>query len=249
MVHSALLLLHVSGAVVGLLSGALSTLFRKGSGLHRLSGNFFAVSMVAMALSGAWIAAFIKPNDGNLMGGVLTAYVVATGWIAGRRRERQTGPCDVIALSVVLTVAAAAVTWGVEAARSPHGQKGGYPPALFFIFGSIALLFGISDLRMIARGGLAGGRRIARHLWRMCFAFLFALLSFYPSRAMLFPEWFRRTNIAYVPHVLVLGMTIYWLIRMRAKRRPAATRQPSFLEIHDADRPADAVPVAVRVTR
>jgi uncharacterized membrane protein len=46
MFHSTLVLFHVCNAVVGLLSGFLSTLFQNGSGLHRVAGNIFFVSML-----------------------------------------------------------------------------------------------------------------------------------------------------------------------------------------------------------
>jgi hypothetical protein len=34
-------------------------------------------------------------------------------------------------------------------------------PGMYFVFGSIALLFAASDLRMIVRGGVSGVKRVA----------------------------------------------------------------------------------------
>lgn len=226
--YPALILIHICGAIVGLLAGFMAMAVRKGSGLHGAAGTVFFVSMLSMSAAGAYMAAFIKPNDGNLMGGALTFYVVATGWMAGKRRERKTGMFDVAALLVALAIATAAATWGVEAARSATGSKGGYPPTLFFVFGSIALLFAASDVRMIVRGGVSGAQRIARHLWRMCVALLFALFSFYPTRAHLFPRSVNQSNLLYVPHVVLVGAMLFWLVRMshrkRAERRRATDR-------------------------
>jgi len=212
-------MLHICGAVVGLLSGFMAMVFRKGSGLHGAAGNVFFVSMLSMSSAGAYMAAFIKPNNGNIMGGVLTFYLVATAWVTARRRERTVGIFDWSALLIALAIGTAGVTWGVQAAVSPSGLKDGYPPFLYFIFGSIALLFAASDVRMIVRGGVFGAQRIARHLWRMCLALLFATLSFYPSRAHLFPKWLNQTNLLYVPHVLLVGAMLFALYRVSIRKR------------------------------
>src|SRR5438132_8235678 len=214
LLYRPLLMLHICGAIVGLLAGFMAMAFRKGSGLHGAAGNVFFVSGLSMSAAGAYIAAFIKPNNGNVMGGVLTFYLIATAWVAARRRERKVGIFDLSALLIALAIGAAGVTWGFQAASSQTGLKDGYPPFLYFLFGSIALLFAASDVRMVVRGGVSGAKRIARHLWRMCLALLFALLSFYPSRALFFPRWLNETNLLYVPHVLLVGAMLFWLYRV-----------------------------------
>ena len=217
--HTALTMIHICGAIVGLLSGFMAMMFRKGSGMHGAAGNVFFVSMLSMSAAGAYMAAFIKPNNGNVMGGVLTFYLVATGWMAASRRDRKVGIFDVSALLIALAIATAGATWGIQAASSRTGLKDGYPPFLYFVFASIALLFAASDIRMIVRGGVFGAKRIARHLWRMSLALLFAMMSFYPARAHLFPRWFNQTNLLYVPHVLLIGAMFFWLYRVSVRKR------------------------------
>src|SRR5438105_12469626 len=155
-------MLHICSAIVGLLSGLMAMGFGKGSGLHSAAGNLFFVSMIGMAGAGAYMAAFIKPNNGNVMGGSLALYMVTTAWVAARRRERKVGIVDFGALLVALAIATAAATWGIQAATSHTGLKDGYPAGLYFFFGSIALLFAAADVRMIVRGGVSGAPRIAR---------------------------------------------------------------------------------------
>ena len=231
--YATLLLLHISGAVVGILSGFLSMAFRKGSGLHRAAGDVFFVSMLLMSGAGAFIAAFLKPNIGNVLGGLLTFYLVATGWLAGRRRERRVGAYDFAALAGIAAIFVTEFVFGVQAAASPTHLKAGYPPTLFFVFGTISLLFGASDVRMIVRGGIEGTQRIARHLWRMCLALLMAYLSFYPTRARLFSQAVNDSRILYLPMIFLIGSMIYWLIRVRLGRQhvraiPAENRTPGW---------------------
>ena len=216
--HAVLIMLHVCGAIVALLSGFMTMGLRKGSGLHGAAGTIFSVSLFTASAAGAYMAAFIKPNNGNVMGGVLTCYLVATGWMAAKRRDRKVDSFDFSALLVAVAIGTAGVTWGFQAALSRTGLKDGYPPAMYFIFGSIALLFAASDVRMVVRGGVSGAQRIARHLWRMSVSLLFALISFYPSRAHLFPKWLNETKLLYVPHVLLVGAMLFWLVRVSRKR-------------------------------
>jgi len=216
--HSAMTMIHICGAVVALLAGFMAMSFRKGSGLHSAAGMVFSISLLCAAAAGTYMAIFIKPNKGNVMGGLLVLYLVATGWAVARRRERKAGIFDRSALLMALAIAAAAMTWGFQAATSRTGMNDGYSPGMYFFFGSIALLFAVSDVRMILRGGVAGSQRIARHLWRMSLALLFALISFYPSRARLFPKWVNDSNLLYVPHLLLAVAMLFWLVRVRSRK-------------------------------
>ncbi len=212
-------LVHVCCVTIGLISGALSMLFRKGSGLHRVAGTFFFVSMLSASGAGAFLASFVHPNRGNVLGSVVTFYLVATAWVAAKRRERSIGVFDFAALAVAFAIGTAAMTWGARAASSPTHLLDRYPAPLYFVFGSIALLFAASDVRMLVRGGVAGAQRVKRHLWRMSLAFLFALASGYPGQLRLFPKAWRDTNLLFVPHVLVAGAMVWWMVRISRRKR------------------------------
>ena len=219
MLATTLVLTHVCSAAVGMLSGYMAMLFRKGSGLHGAAGSVFFLSMLAASAAGAILAGFIHPNSGNVIGSTLTFYLVSTAWVAAKRRDGKAGVFDWVALLFALAIAATAATWGVEAATSAKHSKDGYPAPFYFIFGTIVLLFAVSDVRMLVRGGVFGTKRIARHLWRMCMALLFASLSFYPGQAKFFPKWLRATNLMYVPHVLLAGAMLFALYRVSVRKR------------------------------
>src|SRR6266849_10980059 len=85
-----ILIFHISGGVLGMLAGTAAMLFRKGSDRHRLAGDVFAISMLCMGTAGAYLA-FMKHQTGNVFGGMLTIYMVATAWAAGRRGEAGLG--------------------------------------------------------------------------------------------------------------------------------------------------------------
>jgi hypothetical protein len=80
--------------------------------------------------------------------------------------------------------------------------------------GSVILLAGIGDLRMLVRG-ISGKRRIARHLWRMCFGWFIATCSFFLGQQPVFPARLRGSPVLLVPALLPLALLIFWLIRVR----------------------------------
>jgi hypothetical protein len=60
-----------------------------------------------------------------------------------------------------------------------------------------------------------GTQRIARHLWRMCFALFIASASIFLARQQLFPALFRKTGALYLLSFLPIILMIFWLIRVR----------------------------------
>src|ERR1700691_3250164 len=214
MAHSPLLLLHIVSGTVRMLSGFVAVFLRKGSRRHALAGSVFVVSMLCLSASGTYLAT-VKHQPGNILGGSLTFYLVATAWMTARGREGAPGIFDWAALLVVLGVAAAEWTFGVEAAMSPTGMKYDYPPWPYFIFGSVAALAFAGDVRMLVRGGVAGTKRLARHLWLMCFALFIAAASIFLARQQLFPALLQRTGVFVFLSVLPLLLMIFWLLRVR----------------------------------
>jgi hypothetical protein len=107
------------------------------------------------------------------------------------------------------------VSYGFEAAKNPTQSIGGVPAGMSFFLGSVALLSAAGDVRMIARGGLFGAHRIARHLWRMCFGLFIVSGSFFLGQQQVFPAFLRKTNVLFVPAILPLLLMIFWLVRVR----------------------------------
>jgi uncharacterized membrane protein len=212
------LALHITAAAVGLASGALALIYRKGSALHRRAGQWFVVSMLVMAGVGAAVAPFL-PQRGSAVGGAFTLYLVVTGWMTMRRKYGASGRFERFALIYVAGVVAADLFFGWEAARSPSGQLDGIPAAPHFIFAALAALAGFGDFRVIRRGGIAGVSRLARHLWRMCVALFIATASFFLGQQQVFPEALQGSPLLFIPEFALLGGLGYWLIRIRVGRR------------------------------
>lgn len=217
MSFSPVLISHICGGIVGVLSGAAAVAFRKGSRRHALAGNVFSVSMVAMSLCGVYLA-IMKSRTGDILGGTLTPYLVATSWMTIRRRNGKPGVGDWTALVVAIVLAAVTVTFGLQAAMSPSGMVHGYPPGVYVFLSSVILIAAAGDIRMLVRGGISGTQRIARHLWRMCFAFFIASASIFLARQRLFPTALRETGVLYILTFLPLAVMVFWLVRVRVTK-------------------------------
>ena len=215
LMHMVLRWAHISMGLVGILSGTAALTFRKGSRAHEMVGHVFFVSMLIMASMGATLALTYSPNRGNVMGGGLTFYMVATAWATVRRRPGETGRTEIALAGLGAAVASAGYTFGTMAALSPTHTLDKYPPPLFFIFGSVALMLVAFDVRMIARGGVTGTARLTRHLLRMCLAMFMATASLFLGQPKVFPMAVRHSGLLPVPVVLVVFALLYSLIRIR----------------------------------
>lgn len=226
-----LLVLHIAAGTLGMLSGFVAVFFRKGSRRHRVAGNVFVISMLSLSLSGVYLA-FMKSQPGNVLGGTLTFYLVATAWITARRRNGEPGIFDWGALLVAMAVTAVNLTYGIEAAIGQTGLKYGYSPGPYFFLGSVALLAAIGDVRMLVRSGISGTPRVARHLWRMCFALFIAASSIFLARQQVFPALLRKTGVLLLLSFLPLILMIFWLFRVRFTNAYKKKSMPSTGDVY-----------------
>ena len=227
---------HAAMGLVGLLAGTAAMVLRKGSRPHALAGRVFVAAMLLMSSTAALIAFFDPQGETiNKMMGLLTFYLVGTAWLTARRRGGVAG-IDRIALFVAMSLSAALFGHGARVAGG-SGSEGGVPAAVFFVFGAVAALAANGDRRLLARGGVTGTARIARHLWRMCAALFIAAGSFFLGQPQVFPDWLRNdAGLRAIPVLLVLAALAYWTIRVRF---PNAYKAGS-LDLHTPPPPLSA---------
>jgi len=209
-----ILLPHVLAGGLGIVSGFVALYAMKGATLHRKSGMMFVYAMLVLSVTGAVLAMTFRPNMGNVMAGVLTFYLVLTAVLTVRRSAPW---LDLVAMLVGLAGGLSGIALGFDAiARG--GVRQGIPAPVFFVFGAVGLLASAGDLRMIRSGGLQGGPRLARHLWRMCLGLLIAAASFFLGPPRRVPEIIRIPALLPIPVLVPLLAMLYWLWRVRIRR-------------------------------
>jgi hypothetical protein len=192
-----------------------------------LAGKVFVVSMLTMGAFAVYLA-ITRHQPNNIGGGILTVYLIGTAWLTARRRDGETSRWDWIVLLIPLALGT--LTWmnGIKVLRSGASSQDGVPVGMSFFMGSVMLLAAAGDVRMLVRGGVLGAKRIARHLWRMCFGLFIASGSFFlgPSNRPLrllsavglgqhLPPALFSTSLYLILTVLPLILLIFWLVRVR----------------------------------
>lgn len=212
------MIFHISAGAFGLLSGAAALFSQKGSDLHRAAGKIFVLSMLTLIAS-ATVLEYWKPEGSNILGTIFPFYVVATAWMTVKRKAGEIGRFEWGALVVVLAIGAGNVISGLEAANSETGLKYGFTAGFHYFWAGVAAFFAAGDARLIYRRGISGAQRIARHLWRMCFALLSAAGAFFLGQAQVFPDSIRDTQIFsvpinFAPVIIIAVLLFFWLFRV-----------------------------------
>jgi uncharacterized membrane protein len=215
--------LHIGGGAVGLVSGTVAVIARKGGRLHRKAGKVFVISMLVMAVFACYLAFVIPKQLANVFISVLALYLVSTAWLTIRRRDGTIGLSEKIALLVGLCLCAPFAILSFQLAlgltplfKSAVPFKG---PVLIAIYGftSVLALAAIGDARVVLAGGISGISRISRHLWRMCLGLTLAAGSgFTNGFARLLPGPYHVPLAFFFPQFIPLVLLIFWMIRVRS---------------------------------
>ncbi len=169
----------------------------------------------------------LRTGPGDLVAGLLAAYFVGTAWTTVRPASPWTRRINAAALTVAVGLALLAALGGVRSINNPGLSSGGVPfrtiGVMSFILATVLLLAAAGDLRVMRSGMPRGGPRLARHLWRMCFALFIAAGSFFSIEervAKVLPEPFTSGPMRALPILLLFGTMFYWLWRVRGRRTP-----------------------------
>jgi len=206
--------IHIAAGGLALVLGAVALSVKKGGTVHRRGGLLFVYAMLVMGTTAAIL--------GNVGGGLMAIYFVVTALTTVRPVSPWTRRINVAALVLVAGLASLDILGGVKAFNSPRGSLNGVPFAMFFFLATIMILAAIGDVRIMRFGLPRGGPRLARHLWRMCFALFIAAGSFFSIRervAKILPEPLTTAPMRMLPILLIFGAMFYWLWRVR-RRRP-----------------------------
>ena len=171
----------------------------------------------------------------------MTAYFVGTALTTVRPASPWTRRINAAALTVAVGLALGCDRGRRQGRSTALASPGGVPfrtiGVMSFVLATVLLLAAIGDVRIMRFGLPRGGPRLARHLWRMCFALFIAAGSFFSIRervAKILPEPFTTGPMRALPILLLFGAMFYWLWRVRGRRTlPVLVRH-------------DSVPVASR---
>ena len=128
----------------------------------------------ALALAFGYVALYAsKGATLHRRSGMLFVYAMVTMSLSGAVMDAWK------TRSITVNVVAGLMTFYFVATGLRRGRPEAAPS---FIFGIVGLLAATGDIRVLRGRVMQGTRRIARHLWRLCFAMWVAAASFFWGR-------------------------------------------------------------------
>ena len=206
-----LMFFHVLAGTLAVLAGSTAMLTEKGSITHRAAGNLFFVSMLIMGVAGS-IIAFHLPQMITFIAGLFTCYLIVTAWLTVKTQPRSRNILDFVTFLAVLCIAVLALYSGYQASNSDNGTLDGFSAEPYFFFAGLALFALFLDAIYLYKNGFQGKLRIARHLWRMCFALYIAVGSLFTGPgAQIFPASLQGNWMLSLPEYAVAMAMLIWL--------------------------------------
>jgi hypothetical protein len=210
------LVTHFGTGLVALVAGAIALSVGKGSRLHKQSGIVFTFAMIITGILASVISVYAGKS---VFGGLFVVYLVFTATTTVKTLSWSGRRVDVALMVFALLFAVLSFIDGYNTWQLPGHAKNGVPAGMILFLGTVSLLAGIGDFRMIRGGALKGTKRIARHLWRMCFGLFIATGSFFLGQMRFIPAPIRFVPLMFALGVAPLVILLYWMWRIRLRRR------------------------------
>ena len=213
------LAVHFTAGLLAIVAGTIALSVAKGGRLHKQSGLVFTWAMVGLGLTAAGIGAY-ENRPGQVFAGLVAVYLVFTAMTTVKPLAGMGQHVGVALMVLAFAYAVASLYGGMTEWLDPTVEVVGRPrvvPPL--VIGTVILLAAIGDLRAIRVGGLQGSRRLARHLWRMCFGLFIATGSFFLGQMKFIPEPLRIVPLLLVLAFAPLLFLLYWMWRVRVRGR------------------------------
>ncbi|MBC7895475.1 MAG: hypothetical protein H7066_08675 [Cytophagaceae bacterium] len=211
---------HYAAGLVAIVTGFAALVVAKGGVAHKRIGITFAYAMLYMGVTASGIAMY-EGKSTSVVAAMVVGYMVITATTTVKPLRAGSRPVDLVMMVVAFTIAALNLWTGYVVLGSPGRQLNGVPAGMMLFMGTVFLLAGVGDARMIRAGGLTGARRIARHLWRMCFALFIASGSFFLGQMNFVPEPIRIVPLLFALGLAPLVVLLYWMWRVRLRKRLA----------------------------
>ncbi len=207
------LILHIVGGSVGLLTGMINILRKKGDKNHKLVGKIFLISMLSAGIS-SLILASIHPNYFLSMVGVFTLYLVGSGQLYLKGYNNTTS--KIIGWTITILMLLAGILFvGIGVLDLAKTNLFGL---VFVSFGCLGLRFVQQDFKNYKGQSSIKNYGLVAHLQRMTGGFIAALTAFLVVNAKYFPEQLPSFLYWLLPTIVLTPLIIKWSRRFEVKK-------------------------------
>jgi uncharacterized membrane protein len=210
------LVLHIAGGAIGLLTGLVNVVRKKGDKKHRIAGRVFLYSMLS-AGSSSLVLSLLHPNYFLFMVGVFTLYLVGTGYRYLYSKIHNTNekpkPIDWFITFTMLVAATLFIGIGIL-----YLVKSSLFGLVFITFGLFGLLFVRHDFTNYRGNSKIENYWLTAHLQRMTGGFIAALTAFLVVNSNYFPEQIPGFVYWLLPTLVFTPLIISWSRKFEVKK-------------------------------
>lgn len=202
------LVIHIIAGTIGLLSGTINIIAKKGDKRHRLVGKFFLYSMLTVGVS-AFVLSTLHKNYFLFIVGVFTFYMAATGdrylSLKGLNSGQKSKLIDWLLTIFMLLFGLAFIVFGIY-----HLTRSNTFGIVFIVFGFIGLRMVASDIKNYNGKSESANYWLTAHLQRMIGAYIAALTAFLVVNSKYFEGLIPGYVIWLLPTVIFVPLIVKW---------------------------------------
>lgn len=192
--YKVFLVIHIIAGTIGLISGTVNMIRKKGDKYHKIVGLFFLYGMLMVSFS-SFALSIIHPNYFLFIVGVFTLYLVTTGqrYLSLKNLGYSQKP-TFIDWALTLTMLLFGLTFiGLGVLHLMHNNTFGI---VFIVFGSIGLIMAKTDIKNYKGKSEIKNVWLTFHIQRMCAGYIAALTALLVVN---FPNGLLPNYLAFVP--------------------------------------------------
>ena len=211
-----LLILHVAGGFVGLISGSINLLMKKGGKRHRLVGKIFVAGMMLAGFSALGLS-LIHPNYFLFMVGIFTIYMVGTGnrYIKLKLQGTERKPQFADWLLTIFMTLSGILLLGIGVWLITRANNFGI---VFVVFGALGLQFVIDDLKNYKGRSRFKNYWLLAHISRMTGGYIASLTAFLVVNAKYLPIQLPSVFLWLLPSLILVPLIIKWSRKFAVKK-------------------------------
>jgi uncharacterized membrane protein len=202
------LTLHIIGGSIGLFTGTINIIRKKGGKNHKLIGKIFACSMLSAGFS-SFVLSILHPNYFLFMIGIFTIYLVGTGYryiylrmLGGNQKPTI---IDWVLTVGMLLAGLLFITLGIKFLWA-HYSFG----IVFIVFGLLGIRSVLTDFNNYKGKLKAKNYWLLAHLQRMTGAYIAAITAFLVVNAKYSPVVLPPVIVWLLPTVILTPLIISW---------------------------------------
>lgn len=216
LIFKLVLILHIVGGSVGLLTGMLNILRKKGDKNHQLIGKVFFISMLSTGTS-SLVLSYLHPNYFLLMVGVFTLYMVISGQRYLLLKKKDKADSKLIEWTITILMLVAGLLFvGIGLITLLKSNLFGL---VFLSFGGLGLLFVRQDFKNYNNKTTLENFWLLAHLQRMTGSFIAALTAFLVVNANNFPYLIPSFVYWLLPTLILTPLIIQWSRKYEIKKK------------------------------